>query len=440
MSSGPVSLERRNERADVLRWCLAIAVALLAAWLTVRLHAGVGSAAAPFSGRYRLTLTPRSVLAPLLAVGLLVAVARGWTDRTRFPVLLAGAYVAAVGWALSLATVEGWQGLSGPLTDGAEYLADVVRVGTAPGTFVRDFTAHLGDLTPATRDHPPLPVLLLWLLVRAGVHSPAALGVVLTLLGSLAVPLVLIAVRSLAGEAAARRLAPLLVLAPYAVWVAVSMDGVTAALGAGVVAAGALGSERGRRWWTSVAWAALAGLLLGVAALFSYAAPCIAVSVMCLYFVRRRPLLNVVSAAATLLPLLVAHAAGFGWTDGLAAAREDILVRLAPSHSVTAWAVLAVALLLICCGPALVASARKVRLTPAWPYLVGAAAGVVFAVVAGLARGEMERGWLPFFPWLLVAAVAPERRGGEPPAPLLWLAGAGAVTGVVVQAVLASPW
>jgi hypothetical protein len=174
--------------------------------------------------------------------------------------------------------------------------------------------------------------------------------------------------------------------------------------------------------------------------LFSYAAPWLAVSVMCLYFVRRRPLLNVVSAAATLLPLLLAHAAGYGWTDGLTAARHDLAVRLGPARSIAAWAVLGVALLLAGGGPALVASARKIRLTPAWPYLVGAAGGVVFTVLAGLARGEMEHGWLPFLPWLLVAAVAPERRGEQPPGPPLWLAGAGALAGVVIQAVLASPW
>src|SRR2546429_626959 len=174
--------------------------------------------------------------------------------------------------------------------------------------------------TPA--NPPQLPVLLLWLRPRAGIASPVALGVAVTLLGTLAVPLVLVAVRSLAGEVPARRLGPVLALTPYAVWVAVSMDGVTAALGAAVVAAGAVGSEHGRRWWASTAWAAAAGLLLGVAALFSYAVVWLAASVICIYFVRRRPLLNVISAGCSLVPILLAQAAGFGWTDGLLLARR----------------------------------------------------------------------------------------------------------------------
>jgi hypothetical protein len=79
-------------------------------------------------------------------------------------------------------------------------------------------------------------------------------------------------------------------------------------------------------------------------------------------------------------------------------------------------------------------------MTPGWPFLVGAVGGIGFAIVVGLTRGGAESGWLPFFPWLLVAAVAPARPGGEPPAAPLWLAGAGAATAVVIEAVLASPW
>jgi hypothetical protein len=440
MSSGAVSLERRNERADLMRWAALVAVALAASWLAVRMHARLGTGAAPFDGTYRFTVGPRSALAPLVAAAALLATARGWVERLPWRVLLLAAYAVAAAWALALAVVDGTEGLSAPLTGPEEYLADVPRVGDHPAAFVRDFMSMAGTLTPATAGHPPLPVLLLWLLGRAGVTSPTALGVLLTLLGALAVPLVLVAVRSLAGEPAARRLGPLLALAPYAVWVAVSMDGVTAALGAAVVAAGAVGSEHGRRWWSGVGWAAAAGLLLGGAALFSYAVAWLAVTVMCVYFVRRRPLLNVVSAAFTLLPILLAHAAGFGWTDGLTAARHDVAGRLGPTRSAVLWGFLGLAALVVACGPALVASARKLRMTPGWPFLVGAVGGIAFAVLAGLTRGEAERTWLPFFPWLLVAAVAPARRGGDLPSAPVWLAGAGALTGVVLQAVLASPW
>jgi methylthioxylose transferase len=92
--------------------------------------------------------------------------------------------------------------------------------------------------------------------------------------------------------------------------------------------------------------------------------------------------------------------------------------------------------LLLATGPALYASLRKAANTPGWPFLVGAGFGVVFTVVAGLARGGTELAWLAFFPWLTIAATAPGRPGGPPvPAPLL-LAAAGAVTAVAIEALL----
>jgi hypothetical protein len=126
--------------------------------------------------------------------------------------------------------------------------------------------------------------------------------------------------------------------------------------------------------------------------------------------------------------------------DGLLTAQADYATRIVPYRSPWWWTALSLVVLLLATGPALVASLRKVRNTPGWPFLVGAATAVAFSLVAGLARGGVEHAWLPFFPWLTVAAVAPERQGGElPPSPLL-LAGAGAVIAIVIEAVLDSPW
>jgi hypothetical protein len=72
--------------------------------------------------------------------------------------------------------------------------------------------------------------------------------------------------------------------------------------------------------------------------------------------------------------------------------------------------------------------------------MLGAAAAVLFSIGAGLARGGVEHAWLPFFPWLVVAVVAPEERGGPTPAAPLLLAGTGALTAVIIEAVLLTPW
>jgi hypothetical protein len=178
--------------------------------------------------------------------------------------------------------------------------------------------------------------------------------------------------------------------------------------------------------------------------LFNYAVVWLAVSVIAIYFARRRPLLNVFTGAAALLPLALFAAWGFAWPAGLSAAQTDFSLRVGPERSWLLWAVLDLVVLLLACGPALLRAMRRVRLTPGWPFLAGAGLAVVFAIGSGLSRGEVERAWLPFFPWLLVPAVAPWRRpqGDEPhagPTPYLLVA-VGAVSAIVLESVLRTTW
>ncbi|HSP39514.1 MAG TPA: hypothetical protein VLR26_17380 [Frankiaceae bacterium] len=437
---GPDAPEARSEVIELGAWAALVAAGLLLTAVAAAVHARVGSTGAPFTGEYRFKIDVGSLLAPAVAVTVLAAVRAGLLDRLRWSLLLLVAYVAAVWWALALALVDGGNGLASPMTAPTEYLRDVGAVGADPAGFIRGFVDHSGSYSVATRTHPPAPVLLLRLLDRIGIHQPQILGLLLTLLGCAYLPLMAIAVRSLCHETAARRLLPALVLAPFAVWLCVSMDAVTLLLAAGFVCCGVLASERERSW----RWAVGCGLLLGVATLFNYAVAWLAVSVIATYFARRRPMLNVYTGAAALLPLAMFRIWGFTWPNGLTAAQTDFSLRVGPHRSWALWAALDVLLLLIACGPVLLRAVRRVRLTPGWPFLVGAGLAVLFAVGSGLSRGEVERSWLPFFPWLLVPAVAPARRPveGEPdagPIPYLLIA-VGAASAVVIEAVLRTTW
>jgi hypothetical protein len=145
-----------------------------------------------------------------------------------------------------------------------------------------------------------------------------------------------------------------------------------------------------------------------------------------------------------LLPLAVFALGGFTWPNGLSAAQADFSLRVGPERSWALWAALDLLLLLIACGPAALRALRRVRTTPGWPFLVGAGLAVLFAVASGLSRGEVERSWLPFFPFLLVPAVAPARRpaAGEPdagPTPYVLVA-VGAAGAILVEAVLRTTW
>ena len=432
--------ESRLERQDLLIWLVLTAVGLLVTWAAVRGGAALGTRGAPFLGSYRFALGVSGLLAPAVAAAVLVAARRGVFERLRFSVVAAAAWGATFAWAMALALVDGAAGLTRSLQSPDNYLTDVPAVGDDPLGYVRTFTDNAAYHSVGARGHPPGPVLLLWSLDRLGLADRLALGVLVAALGALVAPLVLSAVRGVCGDVPARRYAPVLILAPYAVWVAVSVDVVVTVLGAAMVAMGVRASAPTRTGPHAGGWALASGFTLGVAALFSYAAPWLGLSVVCLYFARRRAFLNIATGLGALIPVLAAQFAGFIWIDGLLAARADYAARVEPHRSALWWGGISLVVLLLAAGPALVRSLRRVRNTPGWPFLVGAGVAVAFSVLFGLARGGAEAAWLPFFPWLTVAAVAPVKQAGPPPPSPLLLVAVGALTAVIVEAVLATPW
>jgi hypothetical protein len=417
-----------REVGDLLRWAGLAALAVGLTAFVLRVDSSFAAATGPYDGARGVRLSGATLLAPGVAALGLVATATRLVDRIRWVPLLLMGWLLTAAWAVALALVDGGSALSRGLTGPGGWLEAAGTVGGDPGRFL---SGYLGaPYGPEVRAHPPLPVLLVWTAQKAGLH-PVQVGLLLTVLGALVTPLVAIAVRTLCGEPAARRLLPVVALAPWAVWTTANLDAVTATLAAGFVAAAAVGSRPGRPGPKRFAWAILCGLLLGAAALFSYQVVWLAAAVPCLYFVRRRPLLNVATGVFALAPLVLVEQGGFSWYDGLVHDRGGYAAAAGLDHAVPAWALWGLAALLLTAGPALAASGRKIRLTPGWPFLVGAGLAAVWALLAGLMRGEPIRTWLPFLPWLVVAAVAPERRGGPPPRPLLILTSAGALLAIL---------
>ncbi len=425
---------RRTPWWDVATWAGALLAGVAVSALLRRSQDQHARGPQPFVRAWQLHLTAAAVLAAVIAAVVIVSGLRRWSDRLPWPMLLLGAFVVSAGWSVALA-LAGPRGLAGAVGDGALY-DQAASIGGSPGSFLRS-SAQTGA--------PGLPrgaTLAVWALQQAGLHSAASVGLALTVAGTLSVPLVLVAVRSLCHEPAARRLAPVLIVAPYATWLADSVDGLVLTLTAAAIACGTVGSEPRR----TPLWAAAAGLLLGVATLISYVAWLLALAVVITYFVRRRPLPNLITGVAFLVPLFAAQPVGFVWSSGFAAARSQV-ADAAPHQPLAAWLVVDVVAVLAVTGPALVASARKIRRTPGWPFLVGAGIGLGFAVATGLSRGDAERVLLPFLPWLLVAAVAPERRpASDDPLertaavfPAL-LTAVGAVLAIVWRVAIRSPW
>jgi len=360
--------QRRSLSA--ILWWSALTLAALAAWWTAGTRPTGGSGPSLGVG------WPLAAAPVLIAVLGLLAVHRRRHERVPWPALLAGAYLVCAAWTITLAAT------SGALSERSRFVA--------------------GEAAP------PLSGRLLAELAGSGVDGVAA-AVLVCLVGAAATPLVAIAVRSLCGELTARRLLPVLALAPYAL-AGANVEALALALGAATLATATVASDPDRPGPRRLLLAAACGLLLGTAALFGYAAVLLAAGVVCVFFVRRRPLLNVAAAATFFVPLLLARAIGLDWTADLAGAlRVDAATGLGLLGSGLAAAVV----LLVLGGPALAASLRSIRTTPGWPFLVAGAAVVFAGVVAGLVTDRVNPGsWLPGLPWLLMAATAPDRQGG----------------------------
>ncbi|MEW2383623.1 hypothetical protein AB0873_16240 [Micromonospora sp. NPDC047707] len=475
-AAAPAAPARRG-RADLV--VLAVEAALLAAAVVVGavLNArgsGLHADAAPAYATWRPHVGWGTPAVVLVAVVVLVW-GVPWARTARWGRLLLAGWLASVAWTLALALVDGWSaGLAERLTTQAEYLHEVPRI-TDVSAVLAGFTGRILDFQPDswsthTAGHPPGALLVFVWLDRVGLGGGAAAGLVCVLAGATVAVSVPVTLRALGADGAARALVPFLVLLPGAVWVGASADG----LFAGVVAAGlALLATGGR--WTAFA----GGLVLGFALHLSYGFVLVGLLAVAVLAVRARDGWAALAAAlAGVAAVVVAFTtAGFWWWDGYRLVVERYYQGWAADRPYGYWVWANLAALLLSAGPAvgpalrraLVAAVGPVRgalarlaagsadggviAGPAgrigraarwWSAMAGAVRGagpvvvlpvaaalaVVAADLSGLSKAEVERIWLPFAVWLLVAVAHLPARTHR-----WWLAGQ-AVTAVAVNHLL----
>lgn len=365
-------------------------------------------------GRFKIVLTPGVLLPAAVAVaGVLWG--PGLAARLTWPVLLPGAAAASALWSVALAVSTGWGRLTAPLAGRSEYPHDVDRVGDL-GAFLATFAASVPADSPEpwtthVAGHPPGALLAFVLLDRAGLEGLGWAAAACIGGGALAVPAVLVTVRAVADEAAARVVAPFAVLAPTALWVATSADALFAGVAAWGVALVATGAAR--TGTASAAGLALgAGVLLGTALFLSFGLAATALLILAVLAVqgRRRGWraagrVLVVAAAGVLLVVGAFALAGYWWLDGMAVTAQRI--RSGPSYADRPLAFFLVANLAaaaVSAGPAAIAGLASLRRSALALLPLAAVAAMVVGDVTGLIRGETERIWLPFTVWLPVAA------------------------------------
>jgi hypothetical protein len=420
---------------------LAIGVPLTTGW-SVRATSHFPHTVAPLHATWHPTVgvgTPLALLVGWLGVryGGRLAATLSWSR------LLVTTYAATLAWAIALALVYGPSGLSRELNSRQEYLVTARAIQDVPA-FLSGFVARIPFSAGAEHwpihvaGHPPAATLLFVGLVQLGLGSSFAAGCVVTLIGCTTPVAVLVAMRRLDAEACARRAVPFLVLAPTAVWVAVSGDGVFAAVAAWGLAALAVAatSTGAPRWAAAVA----AGLLLGLLPVLSYGLMLVGpLALAVLLLTRGWRLLPAVGVTALLPTLGLARVGVYLW-QAYPVLHQRYWDGLAPDRPAAYWMWASVAALVLSAGPALgaglgaLAAARRTADRAVLWLVAAAASAIVLADASQMSKAEVERIWLPFVPWLLLSTALLPRRLRRPVLVLQ------VVTALLVEHLLDTGW
>jgi len=280
--------------------------------------------------------------------------------------------------------------------------------------------------------HPPGFVLLLWSLNMLGLRGTGWVAAIEIAGGAAMVAAAVIAVRELAGDPAARAASPFVALAPSAIWVATSADAFFGGVSAWGVALFVLASNReGGR---SVVYALAAGMLLGCALHLSYATLLLGLIVIAVGVVRGSWQAMLVAACGLAAVAAAFYAGGFWWFAGLAATLARYRAGVASTRPFAYFALSNLAAFGAALGPAVAVGLARLRDRRAWLLVGPALMAVAVANLSGLSKGEVERIWLPFTPWLLIAGCAL-----PPGSQALWLA-IQALVAVAIQTAVRTPW
>jgi methylthioxylose transferase len=425
----------------------------LAAWILLVVVGGALVQRLVDQGRAVAIGSPplHAVLDPVLGSGLLWAVVVGaalasWgprmAARLRWRSLLVASTIGSLSWTVAVAVGRGADRLVTPVRARSEYWRFVPSVRDL-GSLLSGYTDHFAKAPVHVQGHPPGTVVVLWVLREAGLSSPWWAAFLFVGVGVGAVPAVLVATREVAGEAWARRAAPFVVLAPTVIWIATSADALYLGLGTG--AATLLIVASGRRDRRGDLAAAVGGALLATCAYFSYGLVLIGLVPLAVVVHRRRFRVLGLAALGAAGVVIAWTAAGFWWVDGFLATRARYLAGVSSRRPMLVFLVANLSALAIATGPAVAAGLARLRDHSMW-LLVGAGVTVVLvADLSGMSKGEVERIWLPFTPWLLLAGAALARGDRSPDAARVpggaigWLLGQVGLT-ILVESLVRTPW
>jgi methylthioxylose transferase len=386
----------------------------------------------------KMNWRPTAAVLPAVAIAVLVVFfGPRLSARVRTRSLAPLSALTGMAFTFALAVSDGFSRVLEPVVNPTEYWANLTLLPTAGRMlgrfsdrhFLRNFSVHL-------KGHPPGFILLLKGLAAIGLDHPWVAGALSYVGVALMISGLLTTTRLVVNDDTARRCAPFVVLTPFAMWLGTSADAFYAGVAAAGVALVALALARtGPRAYVL---AATAGLTLGGLLFLTYAAATfllipsmIALAAYRTPWQRRIPLgLTAVTGMAAVI--LVFRGFGFWWVAGLKNTNWFYWHGTAQFRPWRFFLVSNLGAFFYAIGPAVLAGLVSLRRTRVWVLAGGALLCVTFATASQYSKGEVERIWVLFYPWMIPAvAVLPARR--------LWLAAQSALI-IVLQLWLVSKW
>ena len=432
------AVDRARGRAWAALAFVVLGFVIVAIWGVVleaggdNLHLGF----VPFYGAARWEAT-WSIVVPVAFAAVIVTQGPRLAIGLRWSTLLLTSWIVTARWSVALAASAGWHAVTQPVVSPYDYRAVLPAArGLGLGAFLSTYVDRLGEYSVHVQGHPPGMVSLLWVLDVIGLRGPGWEAAVIIGIGATAPVAVLVTVRIVAGQGAARVLAPFVVLAPWTLFVATIGDAVFTAMAATTVALVAVATTR--RGPAAGAWVAGAGALGALTLHVTYGlVPLLVLVAGTVLVVRHRLALVAPAVVGAAIMTATWIAAGFWWWDGFNATRHWHDVGASPDRPYVYFFGADLVVLAVMLGPAVIA-ALTLRLDRRLAVLVvPAVLAVLVADVSGLSKGEVERIWLPLMPWISVAVIGLVRRW--PREASRWLAAQAGLT-IVLQATVAWPW
>lgn len=367
----------------------------------------------PLKARWR----PEAPLAMLLPLAVALGGILCWrfTATLRFPGYLAAVFAGSWLWTASLAFVTGAFGISRVFNRPSEYLIPAKEISSIDQMF-SGFVEHIPLDSPDNwpihvAGHPPGATLVFVLLARIGLSDPFSAGLAVMSLGCTAVPAAVLTIKRLASENVARRGAPFLILAPYAIWMGVSADALFMAVAAWGLALLAFASTA-RRASRTAGYGLAAGLLLGYCVYLSYGLVLLGILALAVLYLGGRWSALPWALGGALAVAAAFTAAGFLWWEAFPVLVTRYYDGIQSSRQYGYWVWANLGAWTFTSGLAIWAAiprsfryvfqrtdpGRHAVAVLGWAGL----AAILVATLSSMSKAEVERIWLPFTLWALI--------------------------------------